>query len=447
MPPHHFTLPDLVALLAALQRAPQPLRHGRDLTAGALTHLARTLDPAAAPLRVLRANPPLALALWLLLLADLLSVRDGWLTTGARLADWLHATPPDALAHLVAALDDSARADALRQQLRLADVLTIDRIAALRQRLDRRRAQPPAAPSVARLTTHADHWQITPGPRPPLHACFQLHLCAAAHADRLHLSPFTLAAARPHLDLRAVQHALQTALQRPLTSDEQQQLQQWWQRADAVQLAPHHLLHVADPATLSALKQRRQLRRHIVRQISPLAAIVDPAIELPLRRYLAAQNIPLAPLHPPAAAPASAADQWLALRVLQQLGQWLPLPTPTLAHTLAAAGQPLDAATLATLAARANALIADLQRLLRGDDAFEPAAAAPAADLIATLQAAIAAGQPITIRYQGIADAAPRARTITPLYLEQRGALHYCVAHCHSAAAERVFRLDRCSTI
>jgi predicted DNA-binding transcriptional regulator YafY len=37
----------------------------------------------------------------------------------------------------------------------------------------------------------------------------------------------------------------------------------------------------------------------------------------------------------------------------------------------------------------------------------------------------------------------PRRRTVQPLWLEQRGNLHYLHGYCYLAEADRVFRLDR----
>ncbi len=59
------------------------------------------------------------------------------------------------------------------------------------------------------------------------------------------------------------------------------------------------------------------------------------------------------------------------------------------------------------------------------------------------IEAAVAAGRPLTMRYFTAGRNVVTERTVTPYWIEERHGLPYLRADCHLAGRVRLFRLDR----
>jgi len=280
---------------------------------------------------------------------------------------------------------------------------------------------------------------------------------------RITASTFTAALHRGHA-LPALATGIAAALDRPLNRFEQGAIRSW---ADAAGGARVHLLpvlEVLDPAVIQRIAAHSRRRPLIRRTLSPRAAVVDPARLPVIARRLgailgASPDVPRPPdARSPDTPPGEAAAQhlWLAARVYQAIGRWTPLPArlPEAAFDQLAAG--LSPAARAAADGWAEAVVADLARVIDGWPAYPAWADAPdpgedrgepspgaLADPLATLREAVDTGQPVEIDYYTAGRGERSRRVVEPFRVEWRGRTPYFVGWCRHAQGERVFRVDR----
>lgn len=355
-------------------------------------------------------------------------------------------------------LDEScwSRWDAAADGLRLAGAVPEPYRLMARQSLQRQaRENAPFPEPLAVWETIADgEWRfgLQTGGDPGL----LFDLLALGHYDppgRLRVSPLTLGAPPAcHLGFDRVRRLLETATGRPLDDPRQSQLRAWLAHIGVYRLRGS-LLHTARPEQLAALFADRGLRPYLVEPIGPRCALFDRAGLRLLRRRLAASGYPLSIL--PAAEdgteqslPPDTAAMWLGLRLLAGLQPTIPLPgglRPEISLERLSATLPSETATV--LEAQAARLLADLQDVIRGRDAFFPARHAPPDGLIARLRAAIDAEETVVFDYRPPGGDEPKRHTVEPLRLEQRDNLTYLIAYSYRAEATLTFRLDRISEV
>jgi len=231
----------------------------------------------------------------------------------------------------------------------------------------------------------------------------------------------------------------------PLTPAQRATLQSWAEEATPLTLCPTVLLEAADADQMNELWDKRDIRSHLGRQLTPKLATVqtpDPqALLNALRRY----GFPvrsLAPLLPCSSAPLSPGDaMWLTVAYLvhAHLARRLNLTSIPPATVLARLISLLGPAELAAAHSVAAEAIAGLHQALDGPAPL----AIPQDELLARLEAAIQTGKPLCIRYWSASRGESTDRIIQPERIEWRGD-HLClVAHCHLRGAKRTFRLDR----
>lgn len=425
---------------------PIPPRRGPLLRRDDARRLAAWLGapPVANPLR--HATLPLHL-IWLAA-AGLLRRHAAGLRLAPTAADRLDQPP----AHLRADFLDAAASptwDAAADHLGLSGVVPDAHRLFACQTLARRPYQDelPRPPLAVWQSPDGDQWRLRLRANGDPGLLFQLLALGHYQPDgRLTLSPLSLGAPPARrLSYDRVRWLLETATDAPLTAPQQAQLRDWQQRAAAYRLRGP-LLITARPEQLAALYATRRLRPYLVDQIAPRCALFDRAGLPALRRRLAVLGYPLhvTPSAGAAApAPPDTAALWLGLRLLADLPRLAALPGPIPQGDLDRLAAALPADDVAVLEAQADRLLADLQAVIQGRDAFLPARHAPPPELLAQLRAAIADEQPLTLDYTPPNCAEPRRHTVEPLRLEQRDQLTYLVAYSYRAEATLTLRLDR----
>jgi hypothetical protein len=270
----------------------------------------------------------------------------------------------------------------------------------------------------------------------------------------------------------ALLDALDRLAERPLTGQERAMLRAWAEAAGRTAIRRLTVLETTDPGVIARLAATRRGRALIVRTLSPRAVVVDPArLDQLVRRLEQQEGVPPAvgsgesgveslsrefelgvrtpgsnsqlPTQTPYSS--GAAHLWLALHVLQGLGEFIRLPARTpqaLWEGLAALAGP-DALGAAETAA--EAALEALREALVGRVPFPPwpEDGLPVEESRAVIQAALAGGQALDMDYYTAGRDALTRRVVEPWRLEGRGGVIYLVGFCRRAQAERVFRLDR----
>lgn len=454
--PALFSLTTVTHVAAMIQARPCQLQYGWRIHAARLRDATRRIGPPRPMLRSLPADPCLAAHIVLVVAAELAVLEPSWLAPGPHLAAWL-THPADQQWHRLERAVGSPAWSKAAARLRLTAVLTEPYTHYVRQQLAYARAQTATvADPPLKLFPLETHWALIIRRACPPQLLFHLaQFTEVITPSLLYLTPLTIRAALDRgYDDAAIRHWLYTACGPAVqTGDQADTLEEWLLRCRAYRVEAVHLLSTHTPGQLATIVQRRALRRHVQRQLSPRHAVVAADLIPHLRAYLARQNIPLgSPSLPIGDAPLaqdggeqSGGDPtaWLALRVLQGLQAVTRHHLPRVDHALARHSHGLTAHQLGDLDRQAGQILVLLQEAIAGRDAFVAAEAETDASLLAHLQTAVACAQPVTILYQGLGDKHPRWRTVEPLWLETQGALHYLHAYCRLAAAERRFRLDR----
>jgi hypothetical protein len=333
-------------------------------------------------------------------------------------------------------------------------------------------AQPPAFPSAALCTApkSAPHTLTVPFQVQPFHLAHLARLChwetpssGNVHGYTLELNPQRVAqAASQGLAVEQMVQQVAAALGRPPSRRLRQRLRQWAQQGQQVQLRPLLVLETATADLLAQLRRHQLVRRRLGPGLAPNRVAINPLDVAPLLQTLrtlgfyveapdeTSQAVSTLTSDAPNAS-LSAAWQWLLLRLYEQLGQLIDLPlTPpwSVRQQLQAQLVPLQRAAAE---ASADQLIQQLTRALEGylalpgwaipSDYAQPAL--PPDELLSILQAAIADGGDLTIRYQGASRGAVTTRRVTPFRLEEQQGVPYLIGWCHLRQQERVFRLDR----
>lgn len=255
-----------------------------------------------------------------------------------------------------------------------------------------------------------------------------------------------VAAGRCLSELLAILHA---ACGRPPSRSLQAQLRAWAARGQAVRIREVVLLETADPQLMADLRRRKRIRRHLGEALAPTRIVVNPAalpaLQAQLRELGWVTHLPATVTNQIAGEEgATLVGLYTAALVYQGLAEHVPLPVPLPAEPMDALAGRLTPAQRAAAAFYAGRVLADLEAALRGYLAL-PAwvSAEEAADVLPTLEAALAAQTDVVITYAGAGREATLVRRVTPYWLEERNGVYYLVAYCHLRHEERVFRIDR----
>jgi hypothetical protein len=256
--------------------------------------------------------------------------------------------------------------------------------------------------------------------------------------------------------LEGIAGLLETLSGEPLPLPVFDRLQEWGAAYGRVTLRPATLLQVRDPALLRDLAASRRLRAFFDETLSATSVTVDGSRLPQLVRALERRG--LMPRVEPALSGAAAppvegeiapherALIVAALELYAALSEELPDVPPAPYAILERWVQSLSPAERDAAQRAVQAVMEGLRRAGR-PGRRRPHLPSPAGPLLERLEAAIAAGETLTITYYTAGRDHTGRRRITPLRLEWRGETAYCVAHCHLRGAERVFRVDRIQDI
>lgn len=344
-------------------------------------------------------------------------------------------------------------------------------------------AAAPPAPAARLDPQAADAWRLTVSPWAPPLPLAQLApysraggLIRAAPADAAtgpdqdvaaprHLYVLTeetvAAAAAAGHGLPALLEAL-TALDITLAPEQWRQLQAWHARGHEFVLEPLPLLRAARPELLAQAISHADVRAGLGELLSPTVALTAlPPAELAARlraagfypqepgdRRQASGDKGEAPVDTANPQPVfrvtrSPAALWLAGQLYAALGEHLALPSPppfTDLTTLFAALPPADQAAVQ---AQWEKLRSDLQALLDGRTFAPPPVPSDPTRWRPLIEAAIAAGRPLALRYFTAGRNVLTERTVTPYWIEEHRGIPYLRADCHLAGRVLLFRLDR----
>lgn len=290
----------------------------------------------------------------------------------------------------------------------------------------------------------------------------------------------------------ALLDALNRLANRPLTPQEITLLHAWAELADRVTIHHATLLETTDPDIIIRLASTRRGRALIHRTLSPRAIVVDSIrLDQLVRRLTEQEGVPpkdetgtfrvkAESIQPSSLSlhPSSAAHLWLAVRVYQQLGQYIPLPVrlpQTLLDQVTALSSSAD---LAAAEIAAEQTLAALQQVVEGRTIFPawPEDGLPVEDSLPVIEEALATGQNLELLYYTAGTDRLTRRVVEPYRIEWRGrgagaqkiedsrwkiedkiharqrgspklGIPYLVGFCHRTQAERVFRLDRIQAI
>jgi len=232
-------------------------------------------------------------------------------------------------------------------------------------------------------------------------------------------------------------------------------LDAWDAAYGQVTIRPVTLLQVRDPALLRQLAGVRRLRTFFGETISDRAVGVDGSRLPQLLRALVRRG--LMPRLPAGLSgstahrrgdvtPTERARIVAALELYAALAESVPDAPPPPFNLLDKWRTSLTPAER-DAADRAFRAVLDGLRRAGQPAARRPHLPTPAGPLLERLEAAIAAGETVTITYYTASRDHTSTRRITPLRLEWRGEVAYCVARCHLRGEERVFRVDRIEEI
>lgn len=288
---------------------------------------------------------------------------------------------------------------------------------------------------------------------------------AAFHIYRLDADTVAAAAAAGH-GLPTLLDAL-AGLGLQLDSARLADLHAWHARGRRLEIVHLPLLRAADRETLAQVMAHPEVRGGLGDLLSPtVAALTIPPDEL-ADRLRAAGFFPQLPApspqppapgpqssapgpqppapgpQPPAPNPQSSAALWLAGQLYAAFGELMPLPLPPPFSDLAALLASLSPAGQAAVRAQWEALRSAWRAALDGQTYAPPPQPTDPARWRPAIEAAIAAGRSLTIRYFTAGRNVLTERTVTPYWIEEHRGIPYLRADCHLAGRVRLFRLDR----
>ncbi len=320
---------------------------------------------------------------------------------------------------------------------------------------------PPPPPLALQLTpvdadTFALHYTAAAAGSVTPRLRLQLETLAPPTPAALDTGQLTRASVHQALQQGATAESLLTLLEHaadPLPPLLVAALYRWAAELETVSIRQIILLETRDPALLQTLTRARRVRETLGETLSARAVRVNAARLPDLLRRLARRGItprleisaeapaPPAALAPADQGPADQVEIAAALRVYCQLIGSLnaPVAAPyTLQHTWEAQ---LTLAQRDAAAQRAQALLQALRQAAPPPtDEHLPA---PTGPILAQLEQAIAAQQPVTFTYYTAGRADVTRRRVDPLRLEWHGEVAYLIGYCHLRQAQRVFRVDR----
>lgn len=339
-------------------------------------------------------------------------------------------------------------------------------LAALPDEIDLSVAQPPALTAIGAWLAAGQPAPVLPAPQPlvvndddatldlptaapPLLAAL---LALAPWTDlepgsRLRFTPASLARAIGQgRSLPGLWALCRRFVDPPLDESLVTQLQAWAAQQRWVELRPALLLHAPSPADLDALWADRAVRQHLGQRLAGDQASVRSAEPSRLRRALSARGYAVRsavdPVDTPQALPAAGDTWWLYTagliqRLLAERLGLAALPGAILSALQAALGP----AELEAAQAAASAASAALQTAL--EEPPDPAPRLPPDQIEQLLLDALRREGVVQILYWSPWQSETTQRRVQPLALQWRGDHRYLIAHCHSANAQRTFRLDR----
>ncbi|MCP4425326.1 MAG: WYL domain-containing protein [Chloroflexi bacterium] len=420
------------------------------------THLRRLVAWLGCPddtLRTIRRQPILAAHIALLHAANLLRHNDAFWYLLPDAFNWLNQPATTQCDQLLKPIANGQYTIAI-EALGLGDTVPIDMVAYVQQQLARQAQQPQSdsaqsnSDTVGWLKSDQDSWRLHLPQSLPLKNSFHLLQIGDWLPQRpLTVTPLTFAqAVQRGYSLTHIVYLLETTTNQSLSDQQQRQILDWYRRHDTYRLRPVTLLSVKQPEQLASIIKNGHLRPHIQKQISPRHAIAAPAIQPLLQKWAIRRGYRLnAPVGEPTptAQISPTGYQWLGLQLLTTLGQITPLPCSPPHAELEALAAHISPEEQSQLAALVEQISANLQRAIRGRDAFFPARKTIPPQWVETVRRAIANDQTISLAYQALGECSPSCRHIQPLRLEERGSLFYLYAYCFRAEANRTFRLDR----
>lgn len=304
----------------------------------------------------------------------------------------------------------------------------------------------PAEP-VAHLALFADHAGLARDADP------------SRHRYRLHRETLARAAADGH-PFHRLQDAL-NALDISLDAAHWATLHRWHQAGQTMRLMQLPLLRATRSDEMVALWQDRRLRPLFGELLSPTTATLTTDLAEAARLLRRSGHwVPLPGSEdqgPPAEdagdaeetvhlAPADAAALWLACQLYLQLGDHLVLPVLLPHPLLETLWQQIEPAQRALVQSQRDVLQERLTALLDGYALTPPLPAADAPDPAQWrphIDAAIANGQRLTLRYYTASRNLLTERLVDPYWIEERHGVRYLRAYCHHAEQVLVFRVDR----
>jgi hypothetical protein len=224
----------------------------------------------------------------------------------------------------------------------------------------------------------------------------------------------------------------------------------WLATLDAPTLDMHFAtmpVLLAAPATLDRIARKRTLRRYLAQRPAPGVALVQPQHVEPLRRALARHHLPIVAPAPVPSAPSSvrgltAGDAAALLVACAFYHRYAPTGAPLIPDT--AVEHHLRSCLTAPLRSALDAALAQInpsQRAAPSPDGER------SDDPLALLDAALFAGQTVTITYYTASRDAWSTRTVQPLAIEQRDDQWHLHAYCTTRGEKRIFRVDRISAV
>lgn len=238
-------------------------------------------------------------------------------------------------------------------------------------------------------------------------------------------------------------HALRL-LGLPLHTEEIARLHAWWEAGDQVTATLLPILRTRRPEQLAQLVQDGDAQRWLVEVLSPTAAVwrgdaevlqsclrkagLPAALDLPTEREVAAND---------------AAALWLAGRLYQRLGRFLPLPAPLSHRALDALFAQLTPLQQAAVQAQQAALLEHLADLLDALPFTPPPSPADPEQWRGRLETAIARRASLLLTYVSAGRNLTTRRRVEPHWIETRRGSLYLRAYCYNAGRVLTFRLDR----
>lgn len=446
-------------ILAYIAKTPCKLLRGNRLITSDLSALNQRIGHYQDRAYTLRSYPHLAIHIALLNAAGLLTVHNGRLTITDQVRPWLRASADKRTAALKQAFHNPITWQQTLQRFNLAPLAAIDQHLYISQQLDRLAQSPePTTEYLSSQITDAHTITLHLPDQLPLDKRFDLLQIGTLAAPRvIHLTKNSITNA---LNRQVEPHSIRTLLNRAHAETAPARLrnrvQAWCDDITAITITPVYLLTSRSETTLHTLKQTKHSKGHILEQLTPHHAIVDPTLA---QRITAPHQRHTAP-HPTDICEQSADlhAQYLGLSLLCALSDRLDLPINRPNTAAVTLSTQLDPFTISTLDRQAAAICEQLSSQspsIHNAPAEHPAQTASATSAtthdaslpLSTIQAAIQSKTVLHIRYRKPTESFAHPRTITPLWLETAHGHPYLHAHCHLRNATRCFRLDRISQL